>query len=114
MMHVGALIDPPHHGGGLLVKMRRWSFRCKAAIRSNLHAFARSIAIEETLESIYDTLHGRQNAFLLELVVERIGGDFGPHDVRTDSVERYAFFWKVFAVAADEANNSTESEVSNK
>lgn len=73
MEHMGALIDASQYSIRLLVEDRRWGFCGEATFRSDFHAFARGIAVEEAFECINDAFHWRENTLLFELVIENTG-----------------------------------------
>lgn len=79
----------------------------KSADWTCFQALAARVTVDQTLKGVYDGLHGRQETFGLKTVVEVARADARSQDVRANGVQRNLLFGQVFAIRADEADDTT-------
>jgi hypothetical protein len=87
----------------------RWSLpQFDAVDWTYLETFSTLVTtIDELHKCIDDSLHWRQQTFLLQTVVEVARADTGPGHVRTDGVEGDVILWQEFAIGSDESHDAT-------
>jgi hypothetical protein len=76
----------------LFVQYLRWRPQLETTDWSGFQTLATCIAIDETLESLYNAVHGSQETFGIEPVVEVTCTDARANDVRADGVEGDSLF----------------------
>ena len=110
MQPMGTLVYEVENLRGLLVEMRRCSFRLEAAVRTDFHAFSGGVTVQEAFESIYNAFHGSQYSLALDVIVECACRYLSSDDVRAYCVEGDLFFGQVLSIAPYEADYAAATE----
>ena len=99
MQRMTSLVEQVIQPGTLFIECL-WSLPdLEAADRSNFDALSTFIAVvDEVHESVDDTFHRSQEAFLLKTVVKWTGADVRSGYMRADRIESYVFLRQIFAI----------------
>ena len=106
MKLVRAVVDHVQDLRRLLIKVRRWGLWFEPSIWTDLQALTRHTTIQAALKGIHNTFHRCQDFLRLDLVVKVAHRYLRAYNIRTYRIESNTFFWKVFSVAAHEADNT--------